>query len=68
MVTGGCGFIGSNFVRYVINNYPEAEVVNLDALTYAGTPENLRDVERNPRYKFIKGNVCDPQCGRGGDG
>ena len=61
MVTGGCGFIGSNFVRYVINNYP-AEVVNLDALTYAGAPENLRDVEKNPRYKFIKGNVCDPHA------
>lgn len=60
MVTGGCGFIGSNFVRYIINKHPEAEVVNLDALTYAGTLENLRDVEKNPRYKFIKGNVCDP--------
>jgi dTDP-glucose 4,6-dehydratase len=60
MVTGGCGFIGSNFVRYIINKYPEAEVVNLDALTYAGTLENLRDVERNPRYRFIKGSVCDP--------
>jgi dTDP-glucose 4,6-dehydratase len=59
MVTGGCGFIGSNFVRYIINKYPDAEVVNLDALTYAGTLENLRDVENNPRYRFIKGNVCD---------
>jgi dTDP-glucose 4,6-dehydratase len=62
MVTGGCGFIGSNFVRYVINKYPDAEVVNLDALTYAGTLENLRDVETNPRYKFIKGNICDPHA------
>src|SRR5512135_3337617 len=60
MVTGGCGFIGSNFVRYIINKYPDAEVVNLDALTYAGTLENLRDVEKNPRYKFIKGSICDP--------
>jgi dTDP-glucose 4,6-dehydratase len=62
MVTGGCGFIGSNFVRHIINNYPEVEVVNLDALTYAGSLENLRDVEKNPRYRFIKGNVCDPHA------
>jgi dTDP-glucose 4,6-dehydratase len=62
MVTGGCGFIGSNFVRYIINKYPDAEVVNLDALTYAGTLENLRDVENNARYRFIKGNVCDPHA------
>jgi dTDP-glucose 4,6-dehydratase len=62
MVTGGCGFIGSNFVRHIINNYPEAEVVNLDALTYAGSLENLRDVGTNPRYKFIKGNICDPHA------
>ncbi len=62
MVTGGCGFIGSNFIRHIINKYPEAEVVNLDALTYAGTLENLRDVGKNPRYKFIKGSVCDPHA------
>ncbi|MHB8173005.1 MAG: dTDP-glucose 4,6-dehydratase [Nitrospirota bacterium] len=62
MVTGGCGFIGSNFVRHIINNYPDAEVVNLDALTYAGSPENLRDLENSPRYKFVKGNICDPRA------
>ncbi len=60
MVTGGCGFIGCNFVRHVLGAYPDVEVVNLDALTYAGSLENLRDVEGNPRYTFIKGDVCDP--------
>ena len=60
MVTGGCGFIGSNFVRHIIETYPEAEVVNLDALTYAGSIENLRDMEDSPRYKFVKGDICDP--------
>jgi len=60
MVTGGCGFIGSNFVRYLLTAYPDVEVVNLDALTYAGSLENLRDVEGNPRYRFVKGDICDP--------
>jgi len=60
MVTGGCGFIGSNFVRHVLETYPDAHVVNLDALTYAGSLENLRDVEGNPRYSFVKGDICDP--------
>ena len=62
MITGGCGFIGSNFVRHIINNSPDAEVVNFDALTYAGSLENLRDIENNPRYRFIKGNICDPRA------
>ena len=60
LVTGGCGFIGSNFVRHILSNYPDAQVVNLDALTYAGSLENLRDVEHDPRYRFIKGDICDP--------
>ncbi len=59
LVTGGCGFIGSNFIRYLLNRYPDIRVVNLDKLTYAGNPENLRDVERNPRYRFELGDICD---------
>jgi dTDP-glucose 4,6-dehydratase len=62
MVTGGSGFIGSNFVRLMLTEYPDAEVVNLDLLTYAGSPENLRDVEDDPRYTFIQGDVCDPEA------
>jgi len=59
LVTGGAGFIGSNFVRYILQNYPDDTVINLDLLTYAGNLENLREVENNPRYTFIKGNICD---------
>lgn len=59
LVTGGCGFIGSNFVRYLLQAHPEVEVVNLDKLTYAGNPENLRDVEGNSNYTFIKGDICN---------
>src|SRR5204862_7278011 len=59
LVTGGAGFIGSNFVRHVLTAHPEDSVVNLDKLTYAGNPENLRDVERDPRYRFVKGDICD---------
>jgi dTDP-glucose 4,6-dehydratase len=59
LVTGGSGFIGSNFVRHVLSAHPEDSVVNLDRLTYAGNPENLRDVEADPRYRFVRGDVCD---------
>ena len=59
LVTGGAGFIGSNFVRHLLAAHPEDTVVNLDKLTYAGNPENLRDVEGNPRYRFVKGDICD---------
>jgi len=59
IVTGGAGFIGSNFIHYILNKYPDYEVVNLDALTYAGNLENLKDVETNPNYKFVKGDICD---------
>jgi len=62
MVTGGSGFIGSNFVRLMLTGYPEAEVTNLDLLTYAGSPENLRDIEGDPRYRFIQGDICDPEA------
>lgn len=59
LVTGGAGFIGSNFIHYIIKKYPDYKVVNLDALTYAGNLENLKSVEKNKNYKFIKGDICD---------
>jgi len=59
VVTGGAGFIGSNFVRFMLRRYDDLEVVNLDKLTYAGNLENLRDVEHDPRYTFVKGDICD---------
>ena len=59
LVTGGCGFIGSNFIHYWLSKHPGDEIVNLDKLTYAGNPENLKSVEKNPRYKFIRGDVAD---------
>jgi dTDP-glucose 4,6-dehydratase len=58
LITGGCGFIGSNFVRYLLERY-DYRIINLDALTYAGNPENLREFENNPRYKFIHGRIED---------
>jgi dTDP-glucose 4,6-dehydratase len=59
VVTGGAGFIGSNFVRYMLRRYDDLEVVNLDKLTYAGNLDNLRDVEGDARYTFVKGDICD---------
>ena len=59
LVTGGCGFIGSNFVRYLLRHHADAEVVNVDALTYAGNPENLRDCEGDPRYSFVKADIAE---------
>lgn len=59
LVTGGAGFIGSNFVRYILKTYPEYEVVILDALTYAGNLENLKEVEDSPRHRFVKGDITD---------
>jgi dTDP-glucose 4,6-dehydratase len=57
LVTGGAGFIGSNFIHHVLRKYPGAKVVNLDKLTYAGNPDNLADVEKDPRYEFVRGDV-----------
>lgn len=62
LVTGGCGFIGSRFVRLVLAERPDWEIVNLDKLTYAGRLENLRDVEADPRYRFLRGDICDPEA------
>ena len=59
LVTGGSGFIGSNFVRYMLQNDPDCHVLNLDKLTYAGNPANLSDIELDDRYTFIHGDICD---------
>ncbi len=59
LITGGAGFIGSNFIHYTLKHHKKDEVVNFDKLTYCGNLENLRDIETDPRYKFIKGDICD---------
>lgn len=59
LVTGGLGFIGSNFIRQMLEEHPEDSIVNLDKVTYAGNPENLRDIAGDPRYTFIRGDICD---------
>ncbi|AGA68980.1 dTDP-glucose 4,6-dehydratase [Desulfitobacterium dichloroeliminans LMG P-21439] len=59
LVTGGAGFIGSNFIQFILQTYDDWHIVNLDALTYAGNLENLKSVERHPNYKFIKGSITD---------
>lgn len=59
LVTGGAGFIGSNFIHYWLKHYPKDKILNLDVLTYAGNLENLKDVENDKRYKFVKGDICD---------
>jgi dTDP-glucose 4,6-dehydratase len=62
LVTGGAGFIGSNFIHYILGKHLDWEVTNLDKLTYAGNLENLKDIDNNPRYRFIKGDVADKEC------
>ncbi len=64
LITGGAGFIGSCFVRYILNKYNDYQVINLDALTYAGNIENLEDVQDNRNYTFIHGNICDKKLVR----
>jgi len=59
LVTGGAGFIGSNFIRYVLNNYPDYKIINLDKLTYSGNLNNLKDVQQSANYRFVKGDICD---------
>src|SRR3989338_56266 len=60
LVTCGAGFIGSNFILYWLREHPNDEIVNLDKLTYAGNLENLKQIENNPHYKFVKGDISDP--------
>ncbi len=62
LITGGAGFIGSNFIRYWLKRYPEDNIINFDSLTYAGHPESLKDVEKNKNYKFVKGDVTDQKA------
>lgn len=64
LVTGGAGFIGSCFVRHILNKYSDYQVINLDVLTYAGNIENLDDVKDNPRYTFVHGSICDKRLVR----
>lgn len=59
LVTGGAGFIGSCFVRHILKKHPDYKIINLDALTYCGNIENLKDIESNPSYTFVHGNICD---------
>ena len=59
LVTGGCGFIGSNFIHYLLAKYPDYRVVNLDKLTYAGNPANLASLADDIRYRFVEGDICD---------
>jgi len=60
LVTGGAGFIGSNFILYMIKKYPKIKIVNLDKLTYAGNLDNLKSIEKDPCYKFVHGDICSP--------
>jgi len=64
LVTGGCGFIGSNFIRHLLATDPEVRVINFDVLTYAGNLQNLTDVSKHPRYSFIRGDVADREAVR----
>jgi dTDP-glucose 4,6-dehydratase len=59
LVTGGAGFIGSNYIRYLLRKRHDVEIINLDKLTYAGNLDNLREFEKNPRYRFVQGDICD---------
>ncbi|MEK7648526.1 MAG: GDP-mannose 4,6-dehydratase, partial [Patescibacteria group bacterium] len=59
LITGGCGFMGSNAIRYFLRAYPECTIVNLDKLTYSGNPENLADIEQDSRYRFVQGDIAD---------
>ena len=61
LVTGGAGFIGSHLIRLLVNRYPEYQIINVDALTYAGNLENLKDIESKENYTFIKCNICDAE-------
>lgn len=62
LVTGGLGFIGSNFIRHLLKARPSWSIVNLDKRTYAGNPANLAEVARNPRYRWVRADICDPEA------
>ena len=62
LVTGGAGFIGSNFIHYWLKEHKEDEIINFDALTYAGNLDNLLDIENNPHYQFVKGDITDEEA------
>ena len=62
LITGGAGFIGSNFVRHLLNSRRDVHVINFDILTYAGNPESLADIAENPRYQFVRGDITDKQA------
>lgn len=64
IITGGLGFIGSNFIRYVIGKY-NYDIINIDKITYCGNLKNLKDIEKNPHYKFVKGDICDKKIVEG---
>ena len=64
LVTGGAGFIGSNFIPFFLENNPNYNVINLDCLTYAGNLDNLKELDNNKRYRFIKGNICNQELVR----
>ena len=61
LVTGGAGFIGSNFVLYMLNKYQDIKIINLDKLTYAGNLENLKSIENDKRHIFVQGDICDKE-------
>ncbi|HCX27804.1 MAG TPA: dTDP-glucose 4,6-dehydratase, partial [Candidatus Portnoybacteria bacterium] len=58
LITGGAGFMGSNFIKYILKKHPDWQVVNLDKLTYAGNLDNLREIENNENYTFVKGDIA----------
>ena len=59
LITGGAGFIGSNYIRYALKEHPEDRIVNLDLLTYAGNLENVCEAAQNPQYSFVQGDIAD---------
>ena len=61
LVTGGLGFIGSNFIRMVLQSHPECKIINIDKVTYCANFDNLKDIEKDPRYAFVKGDICDAE-------
>lgn len=59
LITGGCGFIGSWLIKHLLAQTPDVQIINLDLLTYAGNPDNLKEIEADPRYRFVQGDICD---------